>query len=526
LERKSQLAIEYCYRVREKSPDTWVFWVHASNPVRFDEGYKKIAERVKIPGWDDPKADVSRLVCNWLSNEDSGKWIMVVDNADDLSIFIAPSKARSPSAAQNVVEQKSESLSQLLPVPSHGSILVTSRSRHVALALTEAEDDIITVEPMDEKHASALFGKKLGRGHDKQQVADLLEALDFMPLAISQAAAYIRQRAPRISVAKYLSNFHRGERDRAALLETDLRDPRRDQSASNSIIVTWRMSFEHIWEQRPSAARLLSFMSFFDRQGIPEFLLHERSDEANDIDHEFENDISILRSYLLISLNLEGDMFAMHRLVQFSMRKWLEINDEEEKWKEIYIAKMDEASPDMYLAAPARSHAWFPHAEIALSYRPASPDYLAKWTRVMVKASWVAESQGNYPVAEKLAQEALKWRELSLGEESFTTQGAVNQLAFVYYLQGRYDEAEVMYRRVLGARLRVLGEDDHETLSSFNSLAPVLPNHGKYEVTDEVNRQALHGLIGIRASSLPDKYEQLSCCAGTTGQIRSGGEVE
>jgi KaiC/GvpD/RAD55 family RecA-like ATPase len=28
---KSQLAIEYAYRVCEKEPNTWVFWIHAEN---------------------------------------------------------------------------------------------------------------------------------------------------------------------------------------------------------------------------------------------------------------------------------------------------------------------------------------------------------------------------------------------------------------------------------------------------------------------------------------------------------------
>src|SRR6266487_3727453 len=51
--RKSQLAIEYSYKVREESPTTWVFWVHASNATRFEEGYRKIAERVGISGWED-----------------------------------------------------------------------------------------------------------------------------------------------------------------------------------------------------------------------------------------------------------------------------------------------------------------------------------------------------------------------------------------------------------------------------------------------------------------------------------------
>jgi tetratricopeptide (TPR) repeat protein len=471
-----------------------VFWVHASDPARFEEGYRKIAERVKPPGWNDPKANMLRLVCNWLSDEGSGKWSMVVDNADDSTIFIAPSKARSSSAARNAAEWKSECLSEFLPLSSNGSILVTSRSREVALVLTGAEDDIITVGPMDESHANALFRKKLGSGCDEQQISELLQELDYMPLAISQAAAYIRQRAPRTSVTKYLSNFYRGEKDRAALLETDLRDPRRDQSASNSIIITWRMSFEHIREQRPSAARLLSLMSFFDRQGIPEFMLHDWSDEPDEIDHEFEDDISTLRSYLLISLNLDGDMFSMHRLVQFSTLKWLESNGEAEKWKEKYIDKIDHAWRNIVQADLTKSRAWFPHAEIALSYRPTSPEYLAKWTEVMVQASWYAETQGKYPVAEEMAQKALKWRELSLGKENLATLGAAHQLATIRDLRGRCSEAEEMHRRVLYERMKALGENNLETLVSFHDLAVVLKHQGKYEEAEEAIGRALDGL--------------------------------
>ncbi|CRG88498.1 hypothetical protein PISL3812_05529 [Talaromyces islandicus] len=32
---KSQIAIEYTYRIRESAPNTWTFWVHASNTTRF-----------------------------------------------------------------------------------------------------------------------------------------------------------------------------------------------------------------------------------------------------------------------------------------------------------------------------------------------------------------------------------------------------------------------------------------------------------------------------------------------------------
>jgi hypothetical protein len=37
--------------------------------------------------WGDPKADVLRLVRSWLCDKRNGRWLMVVDNADDASVF-------------------------------------------------------------------------------------------------------------------------------------------------------------------------------------------------------------------------------------------------------------------------------------------------------------------------------------------------------------------------------------------------------------------------------------------------------
>ena len=48
--RKSQLAIEHCYRTAEQSLETWVFWAHASNPARLEQSFREIADHVKIRG--------------------------------------------------------------------------------------------------------------------------------------------------------------------------------------------------------------------------------------------------------------------------------------------------------------------------------------------------------------------------------------------------------------------------------------------------------------------------------------------
>jgi hypothetical protein len=82
-----QLAIQYSYAVRDASPQTFVFWVHASTTARFEEAYRGIADKLTLPGRNDPKVDVLRLVSNWLCDEANGRQTMVLDNADDIDIF-------------------------------------------------------------------------------------------------------------------------------------------------------------------------------------------------------------------------------------------------------------------------------------------------------------------------------------------------------------------------------------------------------------------------------------------------------
>ncbi|RDW82157.1 hypothetical protein BP6252_03269 [Coleophoma cylindrospora] len=335
---KSQLAIEYSYRTRKETPETWVFWVHASTSARFEESYRRIAEVAKINGLDKPDINIFQLVSNWLCDEANGRWVMIVDNADDPNVLF---QQNTDYGSVKVAY----SLADYLPQSQNGSIVITSRRRDVAFRLTGRNSDIVTIKEMDQDHALALLYKKLQGNSDTADAIQLVQTLDYMPLAITQAAAYIGQNTPRINLSKYLHILRASDKGRASLLKKDVGDPRRDGKASNSIMTTWQISFEYILREQSSAARLLSFMSLFDREGIPEALLRQVYEEDSDTEADFEDDISTLTSYSLVTVNVEGDEFEMHRLVQYSMKKWLEQHNKLEYWKEKYIEIMGNAFP-------------------------------------------------------------------------------------------------------------------------------------------------------------------------------------
>ncbi|KAN0085309.1 hypothetical protein V8E54_001776 [Elaphomyces granulatus] len=495
---KSQLAIEYSYQVRESSPDMWVFWVHASSAARFQEGYRKIAQRVKIAGWDNPAANILQLVNNWLCDEANGRWFMVIDNADDASVLLHPVDESKVGDNSNKAAL-SETLSEYLPQSQNGSILVTSRSRDLAFRITGDTRDIIPVDPMDERVAVDLLRKKLQGDFDENDAKRLLHALDYMPLAISQAAAFISQRSPHTTLSKYLQDLQKSDTDGARLLNKHVTDTRRDGKASNSIIATWQISFENICKERPSASQLLSLMCLFDRQGIPKSLLNGRYRESNDSeddseDHfedDFEDDIYTLCSYSLIGTNADATEFEMHRLVQFSTKSWLELRGEIEKWKEKFIATMYEEFPLGEYENWAKCQKLFPHVEKALEYRPANQDYLERWASILFDAGWFADDKGNYGIAEKMNKQAADAYMRALGPEHPSTLNSISNLAVTYRKQGRWKEAEELEVRVMETRKTVQGQEHPDMLTSMANLASTYMEQGWWKEAEELQVKEL-----------------------------------
>lgn len=76
----------------------------------------------------------------------------------------------------------------------------------------------MAVQPMAAAHALSLFKRKLGPLDQGDNTAELVVVLEFMPLAIVQAAAYISQRSPRYSVQRYLIDYRKSDRKKTSLL--------------------------------------------------------------------------------------------------------------------------------------------------------------------------------------------------------------------------------------------------------------------------------------------------------------------
>jgi tetratricopeptide (TPR) repeat protein len=535
VQRKSQLAIEYSYRTRDQSPETWVFWVHASNAARFEQSCREIADRAKIPERRSPKADIFKLVHDWLCDEEKGRWVLILDNVDDARFLVEAPVTSQEAQAGGLDSKFTQSLWTNVPPSQNGSILITTRTRIAASKLVE-ESGMVAVEPMDEGHAVALFDKKLGVQSNRKDIAELAAALEYMPLAIVQAAAYISQRAPRCTVPQYMEKFHKSDQRKTSLLDYEAGHLRRDRDAKNSIIITWQISFDHICETRRSAADLLSLMSFFDRQGIPEALVRNQNEhksgrgsgsrkaeggdggESDDEetasdwigDEEFENDVLILRNYSFVSVNVDATTFEMHGLVQLAMRKWLEAHGQFERWKQQYIKNLCSEYPTGEYENWVKCQALFPHARTALAQQPEGDRSLSEWALILYRAAWYALLRGNYFDAGKMSRNAMKTRNKILSQEHKDTLNSMLMVALVFKLEGRWKEAEELEVQVVETSLRVLGQGHPNTLTSMTNLASTYWNQGRWKEAEELNVQVVETRKRVLEQEHPDTLTSMN----------------
>lgn len=293
------------------------------------------------------------LVKDWLSSEHSGKWLLILDNADDPDVF-------------GSMNDHEKSLIPYLPRSSKGHILITSRFQRVALTLVSGGDSLIHVTPMTPQEAVSLLRTRVPDDRSTESKAiELVKALDYLPLAIKQATGYII--ATNTSIKDYYRLFSKDDNYQRRLLEKTYGDISREthDDLQDSVILTWQISFDQIRLQRPAAAKVLSLMGTLNREGIPIDLLTGLSvDEL-----ESQEDIGILIQYSLISRTKDLVSFSMHRLVQLTIRIWLSSQGTLGEWqaealrlvsKPISLAVDEKKIPTAQL--------YFPHASVVVDY--------------------------------------------------------------------------------------------------------------------------------------------------------------
>ncbi|KAL1900547.1 hypothetical protein Sste5346_002270 [Sporothrix stenoceras] len=208
---KTQVANELAHWTKENKPDYSVLWVPALSKSGFEKAYESISIKLGIQRL--PNQDVKEVVRDYLSSDGAGNWLLVVDNADDPDLICG--------------RDVPDCLDQYLPQNDNGRILVTTRTMFVSQSLA---DETVSLDEFDLSQAKELTTKLLKRQRpssqdDEASLDELLKELVYLPLAITQAMAFLSQTG--LSVKKYLELLRCTEADRLDLLGKESPDKTR-----------------------------------------------------------------------------------------------------------------------------------------------------------------------------------------------------------------------------------------------------------------------------------------------------------
>jgi len=532
---KTQVAIEYAYRHAGNYEAVW--WLRCEEPETLAADYAGFARAQNLPEKDIPEQEqIIAAVRRWL--EGHSGWLLIFDNATD------PAEIR-----------------HYLPRAAAGHTLITSRHRD-----WDTLGGSVSLPTWPREEAVTFLLQRTGQA-GQEAAAQLAEELGDLPLALEQAAAYIK--AARISFAAYL-NLFRSRRRELWQMEKAPADYHRD-----TVATTWSLAMQEVKQTAPAGAEILNFCAFLGAENIPRSLLQqaarflpEQPRELLQYPLTLNRGIEALSHYSLIGAELET--LSLHRLVQAVARDRL--SDEEKRARaEAAIKTLAEVFPGEGYNTP---RCWpqcaelFPHARAAVEYaeelqaaaeetatllnsiasylygraayleaekllrwalairegqlRPDHPDIATSLNNLAL----LLETQKKYEDAEPLHRRALAIREGLLGSDHPETAESLNNLAALLYAQGKHGEAEPLYRRALAIHIATFGKDHPRVATGLNNLALLLEKQGKYEEAEPLHRQALEIREAQLAKDHPDVAVSLNNLAGLLKTQGKVGEAE
>jgi folate-binding Fe-S cluster repair protein YgfZ len=508
---KTQLVLELLHQAKDKYKPCSIIWIPATNMDSLDQAYLDVAQKLGIPGCEEEKSDVKKLVQAYLSKEHAGRWLLVFDNADEMDMWISGPR----------LEQGACGLIDYLPKSNQGCIIFTSRDRKTAVKL--AQQNILEVLEMDEEMATQLLHSSLVNSDlikNQQDTKALLDELTYLPLAIVQAAAYINENG--LLLADYISLLKDQEEDVIELLSEDFEDKGRYRNIRNPVATTWLISFEQIRRRDSLAAEYLSFMSCIDPRNIPQSLLPPGLSRKKEIDA-----IGTLSAYSFISRRLDLAL-DLHRLVHLGTRNWLRKENLLSQSAERVMVRLEEILPNKATENRSVWPVYMPHVRYALE-----SDIIDENAQCRVDLLWKYQrclrEEGRWIEAEVFIRQIKAMYESVHGQEHQNTLSSMNNLALTFWDQGRWKEAEELQVQVLETRKRILGVEHPDTLTSMNNLASTFWDQGRWKEAEELEVQVLETRKRILGAEHPNTLNSMNNLASTfraQGRWKEAEELE
>ncbi|MFI9244813.1 NB-ARC domain-containing protein [Streptomyces sp. NPDC053086] len=504
---KTQLAADYARTLWQTGRLDVLVWITADTSTAVVTGYAQAAAELLGTDPADP-VGAARAFLAWLEPKAQGvscRWLIVLDDITD------PADMRG----------------WWPPASPHGRTLVTTRRQDAAL--TSHGRRMIPVGLFTRTESLAYLTAALDaqdRHEDTGQLLGLAEDLGHLPLALSQAAAYLIDTG--LAVSTYRSLLADRTRTLADAAPEALPD---DQS--HPLDAAWSLSIDRANALRPVglARPLLQIAAFLDPNGIPETVLTSR----RVLDHltagtgtdprpasvsaeQAQQALGALRRLSLVDRTTRDtghSVVRIHQLIQHAVRDTLTTSQYDRTARtaaDALLAVWPDIERDTALAQTLRSNtaALTRYAQRAL-YRPDAHGVLYRAGRSLGEAGQVTAARDYF---QRFTDTATAY----LGADHPDTLTVRGYLARWRGEAGEAAGAATAFTGLLVDLTRVLGPDHPDTLTVRSYLAQWRGKAGDAAGAAAAFAELLEDMTRVRHADDPDVHTVRSYLARWRGE--------
>jgi tetratricopeptide (TPR) repeat protein len=468
-------------------------WVDATNGTTLASGYDRLAHELNLPARHLEKApERVQAVRAWLAR--TPEWLLVLDNLDNPAVLREPLELLPPGVTVAPA-------SPYLPDQHRGRVLITSRTEETGwlqlrskavhrlekLSREAAEDYVL---PTTERRREDLPPA------ERDALDRLLAELDGLPLALEQAAAYVR--STRCPFTEYWMAY---QRRRLEFLAGE----KPPSGYPLTVATTWALNFAAVEQDSPAAAALLKYLAYLSPDGTPWELFLDSPIEfsgalgqtlaaAKEDPTRWRELLRTLRRHSLVSVDEEPRMLRLHRLVQ----RALEDRVQQSEGTEGANARLDtlvEAIVPCIPGAEFEHKPWWDRwfgtvQQLASLLLRRNAEFPAVSNLLNGCAQWHS-LWARYAEAEPLYRRALAVDEQNCGPEHHRVSTVLQNLAILLKATNRMTEAEPLYRRALKINEQSYGPDHPKVATVLNNLAMLLKDNNRLVEAEPLMRRAL-----------------------------------
>lgn len=504
---KTQVALCFAYWLKENSPEYSIYWLPVVSEETYERACLEIVKELNLERPSEvegPKETLKRF----LSSEKSGKFLLIVDNADDRDLMLGN-------------QEQPKGLNTCLPVNRNGLILFTTRFKNLSVELAETR---IELHKMEETEATSYLERLLEKDmlEDGEVVTELLAKLEYLPLAITQAVAYIVTTS--ISIKEYLSRIQNSEKDLINLMAREFYDRTRYHDSYNAVATTWLVSFESIQQKSTVAADILMFISLIEPKEIPLAILpggpNDLADGLESASPALCETIGLLCSYGFLTRRNFSNKYDMHSLVHLAARVWAQ-NKNFANFAGLYaLRRLYECFPNWNYSNEEKRRLFMPHALAAIRRLPGhSPD--EKYVLIARVGSCLVR-EGRLNDAFQLAEEVQNWIDGQIPDPSKNFLETYVLFAQILFSNGKTERAiEILERSTKD--YNELAEGDSNLLFAKHLLARSYAANGQLQEAMTL----LEYVVTIKKKTLPENHvNQLYSQHELASMYRINGRIE